>query len=288
MVPARQDRMLIAVLDGHGEYGTHVAGRVSSIFEQMAAGLLELPAHRLPAALVQVFAIAQAALQRDELARYSGTTAVLAIADVSAAIVTTAHVGDSRLSILVPGSAPDTLEAVFETEDHVITNEEAELIKSKGGEVLPLRTSCGTTAGSGLYRMLLNPECPRTEPVTTSAVAPGPPPTSAPVEVTTSRSLGDLEAHARGITAAPTIHAGVPLREGMALVAASASMWAKFPKRPFLSLLSHSLGPPEAARQIVLEVRARCPAWGDADDVTAVVVRPTSAARGDSNAELDL
>lgn len=287
MVPARQDRMLIAVLDGHGEYGTHVAGRVSSIFEQMASGLLELPAHRLPAALVQVFAIAQAALQRDELARYSGTTAVLAIADVSAATVTTAHVGDSRLTILVPGSAPDSLEAVFETEDHLITNEEAELIKSKGGEVLPLRTSCGSTAGSGLYRMLLNPEY-ATEPLTASAVAPGPPQTFSPVEVTTSRSLGDLEAHARGITAAPTIHAGVPLREGMALVAASASMWAKFPKRPFLSLLSHSLGPPEAARQIVLEVRARCPAWGDAEDVTAVVVRPTSSARGDSNAEGDL
>merc|ERR1719453_2734564 len=113
VVPAQRDRMFLAVLDGHGEHGRHVAGSVCGIFEQMAPGLLALGQPQLPSALAQVFAIAQAALERDELARFSGTTAMVAIVDVAAAVVTMAHVGDSRLMIIGPDA-----EAQFETLDH--------------------------------------------------------------------------------------------------------------------------------------------------------------------------
>lgn len=234
VVPARSDRMFLAVLDGHGEHGRHVAGSVCGIFEQMAPGLLALDIPQLPSAMAQVFAVVQAALERDELARFSGTTAVVAIIDVAAAVVTTAHVGDSRLMIV--GS---DAEAQFETLDHKV--------RALG--------NCGPSAATR-------------RPALQASECPG---------LSVSRSLGDLEAHALGTRSEPTIHENVPLRPGMALVAASDGVWQKLPRAAVAALVGASESQ-DSARKLVSEARARWPQRGDADDITAVVVKSRAVA----------
>lgn len=229
VVPAQRDRMFVAVLDGHGEHGRHVAGSVCGIFEQMAPGLLALGLAQLRSALAQVFAVVQAALERDELARFSGTTAVVAIIDVAAAVATTAHVGDSRLMIVGPDA-----EAQFETLDH----------KVRG---------LGNTGPSSAVR----------RSAFQASDCPG---------LSGSRSLGDLEAHTMGTRSEPTINENVPLRPGMALVAASDGVWQKLPRTTVAGIVSASEAQ-DSARRLVTEARAKWPQRGDADDITAVVVK---------------
>jgi len=242
VVPAQQDRMFVAVLDGHGKHGRHVAGSVCGIFEQLAPGLLTLPRHQLSSALAQVFAIAQAALQRDELARYSGTTAVVAVVDVAQGCVTTAHVGNSRLMILGNSSEPS-----FKTMDHDVDGLEGARIFAHGGEVREVNQ------GGVPQRCVFKP----------GSQQPG---------LRISRSLGDLEAHTLGVLAEPTIHTDVPLRPGMALVAASDGLWCKLPRAAVASF-ANDCAPQDSARALVMEARARWPKNGDADDITAVVVK---------------
>jgi len=245
VVPANRDRMFVAVLDGHGQHGRHIAGSVCGIFEQMAPGLLSLPESQLPSALAQVFAVAQATLQRDELASFSGTTAMVAIVDVAAGVVTTAHVGDTRLLIV-----DSTGEAVFETRDHQIENDEEARIQACGGE-LRMIPHWSSTPRCSMYQG------------------------SEFDSISVSRSLGDLEGHNFGVLSEPTIYESIPLRPGMALVAASDGVWEKLPRSAVASAVS-SVEPLDSARKVVLEARSRWPPRGDVDDITAVVVQSKS------------
>merc|ERR1719271_228722 len=226
VVPAQRDRMFLAVLDGHGEHGRHVAGSVCAIFEQMAPGLLALSQPQLPSALAQVFAIAQAALERNELARFSGTTASVAVIDVAAAVVTTAHVGDSRLMIIGPDA-----DTQFETLDHkaVDADQRARNIARDGDMRSQTNGSPSVTA--------------RASPGGQDSPCPG---------LSVSRSLGDLEAHNLGILSEPTICEDVPLRPGMVLIAASDGVWQKLPRTAVASLVGAS-EPQDSARKVVLE-----------------------------------
>merc|ERR1711971_251639 len=99
-------------------------------------------------------------------------------------------------------------------------------------------------------------------------------PTSSCTGLSVSRSLGDLEAHNLGILSEPTIYEEVPLRPGMALIAASDGVWQKLSKRTVAALVAAS-DPQDSARRIVLEARSKWPAHSntESDDITAVVVR---------------
>lgn len=213
----------------------------------MAPGLLALSLPQLPSALAQVFAIAQAALERDELARFSGTTAAVAIIDVVAAVVTTAHVGDSRMMIVGPNG-----EAEFETPDHKASDSQLSTRAIEDEEII-------SPAGRE-----------------SSGAENSPSQASSTTGLSVSRSLGDLEAHNLGILSEPTIYEEVPLRPGMALIAASDGVWQKLPRRVVATLVGAS-DPQDSARRIVLEARSKWPVRGDADDITAVVVRSRTA-----------
>merc|ERR1712100_567344 len=82
--------------------------------------------------------------------------------------------------------------------------------------------------------------------------------TSSCTGLSVSRSLGDLEAHSLGILSEPTIYEEVPLRPGMALIAASDGVWQKLSRRSVSALVAAS-DPQESARRIVLEARSKWP-----------------------------
>lgn len=245
VVPAQKDRMFLAVLDGHGEFGSHIAGSVCGIFEQMAPGLLTLDGPQLPMALAQVFAIAQAALERDELARFSGTTAAVAIVDVASGSATTAHIGDSRL-LIVSGDG----EASFETADHICGYDQ-------GSDWVP---PCGAIIPEALVAVCGNEEGTRE---------------GLPV----SRSLGDLEAQSVGLLSEPTVHAEVPWLPGMSLVLASDGVWQRLSQGAVGRLVAQA-DPSTSARSLVVEARSKWPSRGDADDITAVVVKSMISGAG--------
>jgi len=243
VVPADLDRMFIAVFDGHGEFGSHIACSVCGLFEQLAPGLLALPLVQLPDAFAQLFMLCQSILRRDPLAQFSGTTATAALIDIAVGVVTTAHVGDSRFMMVSPDARTE-----FETRDHTVDGDEERRILERGGDV---RALCnGGVAARRVFRR--------------GAQLPG---------LAMSRSLGDLEAHACGVIAEPTIHDRVPFRPGSSIIVASDGVWEKQPRNITSALGVSTSNPAEASRSVVLEARSRWPIVGDTDDITAVVVR---------------
>eukprot|EP00416_Gambierdiscus_australes_P000267 CAMPEP_0171139402 /NCGR_PEP_ID=MMETSP0766_2-20121228/136828_1 /TAXON_ID=439317 /ORGANISM="Gambierdiscus australes, Strain CAWD 149" /LENGTH=85 /DNA_ID=CAMNT_0011603065 /DNA_START=44 /DNA_END=298 /DNA_ORIENTATION=+ len=65
VVRLRDECLLVAVFDGHGENGHHVAGQVKRLFEQQAVAIAT-DARGPAAGLLRVFALCQAMLARQE------------------------------------------------------------------------------------------------------------------------------------------------------------------------------------------------------------------------------
>jgi len=240
-------KVLVAVFDGHGEFGHRIAEFTCQTFERLSPLLFAAVAPGgAPSALMKMFSQSQALLECDPRSRSSGTTAVCAVIDSVARTVTVAHVGDSRA--VLAGSDGSV---AFETQDHKWDPRSEIRVCNRGGEI---------RNEHGCRRIFA-----RDEPW------PG---------LAMSRSLGDVAGNQLGVTAEPEISAPMPFGAfgDSALVLGTDGLWDMVPAK-FATERSLSAGGVESLAQfLVAEARARWPPTTDIDDVTAVVVRLMSSA----------
>lgn len=239
--------MLAAVFDGHGVHGHSVSAHVRGIFEQGCPSIAAAAEKgQLAETLTQLFLQAHSSLRNQpSIAHQSGTTATVAIIDGEAGAITVAHVGDSTLMV---SRGP---EVSFQTKDHKVDAVVAREVVARGGDVRSL------------------PGDDQTLRVFSKGQAvPG---------LAMSRSLGDLEAQALGVSCTPEVrsHCFGPRH---ILVIASDGVWDHFPPSaaaPQLdrgALAGHSVE--QLTQSLVVEARDRWPrVHHDIDDITAVIVR---------------
>jgi len=246
---------IVGVFDGHGEHGRLIANQARRLAADHATGLPAQGDPALPEALARLFKIMQKAIESEGFAEWSGTTATLALIDMSRRTAAVAHVGDSKLMVFC-GS-----KVIFETQDHVVDAAAEFIVCASGGEVRE-QTFSGVTARRIFIR---------------GTARPG---------ISISRSLGDKRAKSVGVLSEATIDVGVRFPPDSVLVVASDGVWDKLPKEALATWCSGSFGggcAPEVptryrcassiAREVVLEARARWHPGRDIDDITAVVVR---------------
>mmetsp|Transcript_33745 Transcript_33745/g.85506 ORF Transcript_33745/g.85506 Transcript_33745/m.85506 type:complete len:460 (+) Transcript_33745:1099-2478(+) len=268
--PLSDTCLMVAVFDGHGHGGRMAAHIARRIFAGTPAErLLGSGAEEAPAALQakagellsELFVKAHKALAREVdsdgqlLAQFAGTTATVAILDLQAGMMTTAHVGDSRLVLV---GSDGHVEA--QTADHIVDDEAEERVLKSGGEVRVAEIS-GITA----RRVYMK-----------GSPYPG---------IMMSRSLGDVVAHSIGLSHEPEVRTSVALSPGGVLIVASDGVWEHLTSEEVAKHITGGLGegvkPTQLARHLVETARARWPA-GHSDDITAVVVvvPPASAEEG--------
>lgn len=247
-----ENRVLVAVFDGHGEGGHHVAGQVKRIFEKQAASIASDPSG--PAAgLHRVFAQCQATLEsQEDLCGFSGCTASVAVIDPDAQTATLAHVGDSTLVVARCGAV------VWATEDHKLEGEAERRIIANGGEVREAAVRGSTLCVRRVFAK--------------SSEFPG---------LAMSRALGDLEACRLGVLPHPEV-VTIPFDRDCALVVASDGLWDVMPREAAAARATSAANADAVARSLVVEARALYPGGGDVDDITAVVVLPRAACAGSS------
>lgn len=236
-------RVMVAVFDGHGREGHRVSHRCSEFFAQQAESLGALDGQELSDELVRVFAMAHDVLEQEGSARWSGTTATVAIVSLVAGNAIVAHVGDSTLMI----SNGTSVE--FVSRDHRIEGSEEQRISERGGEV---RTA--VISGVTARRVYLPGKS-----------LPG---------LAMSRALGDVEAHSLGVLSFPDVKL-VPFGPSSTLVVASDGVWDRFPPHQVADFLVRGQNQRASALAsgIVNEARSRWPGPDDVDDITAIVVR---------------
>lgn len=256
VLPLGPQRALVAVFDGHGLWGHHVAARVREVFLERAPCLVP----RAPAfltdevarsALMRLFALADEVLSREvdgngrPLAEFSGTTTTVALIDASAGKVAIAHVGDSALMLI----AGETI--FYRTLDHIVDAEAEQRVLAAGGEVQEFTVS-GITARRVCMR---------------GSQFPG---------LAMSRALGDLVARDLGVLSQPEVRVGVPFPPGSQLVVASDGVWETMPAEDAARCLASNRDPQVAALSLVEAARSLWPEGGNIDDITAVVVAAPS------------
>jgi len=234
-----EDLLVIGVFDGHGGDGHHISRRLRELVLEHFHTLALPDAQQSAAAFQRFFTMAHLVLHREGLARFSGTTVTLVVLDTVAGTLTTAHVGDSRLTVFCNGVL------TFETRDHVITAEDESRILSHGGEV---------REESGARRIF-----------TPGKDTPG---------LAMARSLGDLVAHSCGALIEPSVALGVPFEHGSTLLLASDGVWDVVPATdPAIATLLESENLDLAAAKLAALARSRWPQRGNIDDVTVLIVR---------------
>lgn len=236
-------KVLVAVFDGHGREGHRVSSRATEVFGQHAQSLARLSGQELSDELVNVFSITHQVLEEDGFARWSGTTATMALVSLQTGTAVVAHVGDSTLMIC---NGPNV---EFVSRDHRIEDAEEQRIIESGGEVRTAVIS-GVTA-----RRVYLP----------GKNLPG---------LAMSRALGDVEAHTLGVLSVPDIHR-VPFSPSSTLVVASDGVWDRFPAHQVADFVArnHTQRASALAMGMVAEARSRWPGPDDVDDITAVVLR---------------
>lgn len=230
--------LLLAVFDGHGPLGHFFSECARALIVENAANILRCPPAQ---ALPNMFAFIEARLKTDFPCNVSGTTATVAVVDFHTRLVTTAHVGDSRMVIFNRNHQP-----IFATKDHTIDPTDP-FIRAAGGEVRK-ETACGVTA----YRIFV--------------------PGTATPGLAMGRSLGDQIAHSLGCRSAPDV-SEIPLEEGQTLVLASDGLWDKLHAGTVSVLVHASEDANAAARHTVTTARAQWDDEPNIDDVTAVILR---------------
>jgi len=252
VLPLGRSRALVAVFDGHGQWGHLVAACIREVFSKHAPCLVPqapvpLSDEAAGAALKRLFALAEEALAREvdasgrPLAEFSGSTATAALVDAEAGRTAVAHVGDSALMLL----AGRTI--YFRTVDHTVDEEAERRILAAGGEVQTFTVS-GITARRVCMR---------------GSQFPG---------LAMARALGDLVAHQLGVSSEPEVRTGVPFPPGAQLVLASDGVWETMPAEQAAHRVASAGEPRAAAWGLVEAARAQWPQEGNIDDITAVVV----------------
>jgi len=240
------DRLLVAVFDGHGEQGHHIAAQVKRVFEQQAVGIADDPAGPV-SGFHRVFTMCQGMLaQQEELCRLSGTTATVALIDMAQQKVTTAHVGDSTVVITRNGLV------VFATQDHKLDAEAERRIVAHGGVVRAVTVRGGD---GGVVRRVF----------AKNRSFPG---------LAMARALGDLEANRLGVLAEPEVITGLSFTSQDSLLVASDGLWDMLPREVVAAgIVSQTADPDAVARSLVLDARSCYPPGADVDDITAVLVQ---------------
>eukprot|EP00927_Polykrikos_kofoidii_P081055 TRINITY_DN7818_c0_g1_i3.p1 TRINITY_DN7818_c0_g1~~TRINITY_DN7818_c0_g1_i3.p1 ORF type:complete len:696 (-),score=143.33 TRINITY_DN7818_c0_g1_i3:263-2152(-) len=234
---------MVAVFDGHGPHGQQAVADARDLFAKEAVRGFSSAGSQLPAALQRLFGDAQQLLEAEGYAAVSGTTATVAVMNSASGSMTCAHVGDSSL-VLARGDG----EVEFATVDHDFDAAATARCVARGGEVREFPTVLKTVRrvfakGSNQPALAL------------------------------ARSLGDLEAHAVGVSAEPTLRDRVPIQEGDVLIVASDGVWNTLPQDIAIDIALKD-EPEAAAKQLVFEAQRRWPKDdGYVDDITAVIVR---------------
>lgn len=239
-------RILVAVFDGYGELGHEIAFSVRQFLAQLAPAVIgsETDTPKLRCLLPRLFALAQKCLHGGGVANRSGTTATLAVIDLTARSLTCIHVGDSQL---VVGS---DAKVMFQTSDHVVDNAAALKVIAAGGEV----QSC--YVGGKVSRRILIP----------GLLGPG---------LAVSRTLGLFEAAPFGVSSEASVNTCLEIAPGSVVVVASRAFWQKVSPSEALQLLARDrLTAEESAQMLAAEARARWFMEGRSvtEDSTTVVV----------------
>lgn len=236
-------KLLVGVFDGHGREGHRISNRATEIIGQHAQGMARLSIQELSEELVRIFSMTHSVLEEEGYARWSGTTATLALVSLQTGVAVVAHVGDSTLMICNGANVE------FVSRDHRIEDAEEQRILESGGEVRTAIIS-GVTA-----RRVYLP----------GKTLPG---------LAMSRALGDVEAHALGVTSVPDIQC-VPFNVSSTLVVASDGVWDRFPANQVADFVArnHAQRASALAMGMVAEARTRWPGPDDVDDITAIVLR---------------
>jgi len=237
MLPLSDDRLFVAVCDGHGANGHHASRKVCTVFSQLVPTLANLQPAMVPQALTELFKQSHAALEADGMFDCSGTTCTVALIDTLNNVMTVAHVGDSTL-VLSKGEG-----VIFETDDHKFNAEAFQRIRTCGGEVI---------AADGATRVFSR-----------TPGAPG---------LAMSRALGDCDVHSVGVVSEPDVKGGLPFHPGNTLIVASDGLWDMVPKSAAPSFVKGRT-PEEGARALVSMSESL---WGgvsyDRDDISVLVV----------------
>lgn len=207
--------LLCGVLDGHGQHGQTLVDWVKNVLPVILARerkLLSDPPH----ALTQAFLKCQQGLARVSQcgvdATYSGTTASVAL--VRDGAIYCANVGDSRGVLVRRDPETGRVSSMDLTKDHTLSDSsERNLIQASGNAqvrqlVLDDPQGINPPMAVGPHRIFEG-----------SSHLPG---------LAMSRSLGDLTAHALGVTAQPSIFEHVVQDEDLLLVLATDGLWEYF------------------------------------------------------------
>jgi len=232
-------RWLVAVFDGHGEWGHLISHRACELFDEISPFHLGAGRGCSVDSFDQLFAQTQAVLASEGLSALSGTTASCAVIDSEAQTVVFAHVGDSTMLLTKDG------EVVYGTHDHKFDQESERRIQCWGGEI---RHEKG---GRRLFARGM----------------PGP-------GLAVGRALGDLEASKLGLLSKPAVSPSFHFGPGSSLVVASDGVWDMITREEAAVLLLEAESPQSAACDLVADARKNWLVHGDIDDITALVVEP--------------
>mmetsp|Transcript_61422 Transcript_61422/g.163433 ORF Transcript_61422/g.163433 Transcript_61422/m.163433 type:complete len:689 (-) Transcript_61422:322-2388(-) len=238
--PLPGNKYLAAIFDGHGAQGHKASARLRDLFAHLAPSALSSPeVMSVSAAFEQLFAVCQRTLQSEGFCERSGSTATVALVDLTARLVTVANVGDST-GVLLRGGA-----VAFTTRDHKFDAKDVERVNACGGEV---------RNNDGVPRIFAKGGC-------RPALA-------------LSRALGDIEANELGVRAEPEVSAGLPFDSGSSLILASDGIWDMVsPSRAAEKHASCKDGTAQVlANGLIVESSSLWPETMDRDDMTAVVL----------------
>lgn len=246
-----------AVFDGHGTKGHVVSNLVKERFARRLLGDWRVAcADQVAAALHDTFRVTQRSLEGMQSASLSGTTATVAVHDLSSGRLTVAHVGDSAA---VLGSRTAGTEctgslawqAVRLTRDHAPELEdEADRIRRAGGRIKAQKGGC-----QRVYRG--------------ASDLPG---------INLSRTLGDAYGQKHcGISAVPEVATRCIALEDEVLLLCSDGIWSVLSPKEAVALVSgfDRTQATVAAERLAREARSR---WlsaggggGVVDDITVIL-----------------
>lgn len=232
------NKLLVAVFDGHGSNGHKVSHRAKDLVSQMCPNVVQNVKNiGAGAAFAKLFAFVHEVLRNDGLSQTSGSTCTCALFDLGQKELRLANVGDSTGVLLHNNSV------VCVTRDHKFDEESEERINAAGGEVRVEGIPRIFAKGTGRPGLAL------------------------------SRSLGDIEASDIGVLCEPEVSTALKFEAGNTLIVASDGVWDMLSPNKAAELVTNCPDSQIAAEALIEEASALWPDEMDRDDMTVIVVR---------------
>jgi serine/threonine protein phosphatase PrpC len=236
--PLPDNKLLVAVFDGHGSNGHKVSHRAKDLFSQMCPTFVQNVKNiGAGAAFAKLFGFVHEVLRNDGLSQTSGSTCTCALLDLGQKELRLANVGDSTGVLLHHNGV------VCVTRDHKFDEESEERINAAGGEVRVEGIPRIFAKGTGRPGLAL------------------------------SRSLGDIEASEIGVLCEPEVSTALKFEAGNTLIVASDGVWDMLSPNKAADLVTSSPDAQIAAEALIEEASALWPDEMDRDDMTVIVVR---------------